>query len=128
MSHFRTSLSEARGLGSAKHGTGHWLAQRFTAIALVPLLLWFCFSLLYTVFTADYAGAVEWIRQPWITLALVLLVSAVFYHSALGLQVIVEDYVHTTWKKVTTLVVLRLINFLLAIAGILAVLRIAFAA
>ncbi|HET7587866.1 MAG TPA: succinate dehydrogenase, hydrophobic membrane anchor protein [Gammaproteobacteria bacterium] len=125
MSRYRTALSEARGLGSAHHGSGHWLAQRLSAIALIPLLLWFCFSLLYTVFTADYAGAVAWISQPWIMLALILLVGTVFYHSALGLQVIVEDYVHTRWKKAATLIVLRLFNFLLAIAGILAVLRIA---
>lgn len=126
MSSYRTPLREVRGYGSAHHGTGHWIAQRVTAIALVPLLLWFCFSLLYTIFTADYAGAIAWIHQPWIMLALILLVGTVFYHSALGLQVIVEDYVHTKWLKTATLIVLRLFNFLLAIAGILAVLRIAF--
>lgn len=127
MSRYRTPLREAQGYGSAKYGAGHWLAQRLSAIALVPLLLWFCFSLLYTVFTADYAGAVEWIHQPWIALALILLTGAVFYHSALGLQVIIEDYVDVTWKKVASLVVLRLFSFLLAVAGILAVLKIAFA-
>jgi succinate dehydrogenase / fumarate reductase membrane anchor subunit len=126
MSEYRTALKEVRGYGAAKYGTGHWIAQRLTAIALVPLLLWFCFSLLYTVFSADYAGAVDWIGRPWNMLALILLVGVVFYHSNLGLKIVVEDYVHRPLTKTATLVVLRLCNFLLAVAGILAVLRIGF--
>lgn len=126
MNNYRSPLREVRGYGSAKHGTGHWIAQRVSAIALVPLLLWFCFSLFSVIFTADYAAAAAWIAQPWIALALILLVGAVFYHSQLGLRVIVEDYVHHTGLKAMTLIVLQLFNFLLAVAGILAVLRIAF--
>lgn len=126
MSRYRTPLAEARGLGSAHHGTGHWIAQRVSAIALIPLTLWFCFSLFYTVFTADYAVAIAWIRQPWIALALILLTGAVFYHSQLGLQVIIEDYVHTPWRKAAALIAMKLFSWLLAVAGILAVLKIAF--
>lgn len=126
MSRYRSPVKTARGLGSAKHGTGHFLAQRFTAVALVPLALWFVVSLLYTVLTADYGGALLWIHRPWNTLLLVLLIGTVFYHSTLGLQVVIEDYVHTTWRKAVALVALRMVNFVVATAGILAVLQIAF--
>lgn len=122
----RTPLARARGLGSAKDGTHHWIAQRLTAVALVPLSLWIMASLLAVIEGADYATAIAWIRSPAVTILLILLVVAVFYHGRLGLQVVIEDYVHTGWTKVTLLLGVDFVAAGLALAAIIAVLRIAF--
>ncbi len=100
----RTPLGEARGLGSAKEGTHHWWHQRLTAIALIPLGVWFVISLI--VFTgAGHAEVIDWMGRPVNAGLLLLLIGATFYHMKLGLQVVIEDYVHTEWRKLTTLVV-----------------------
>ncbi|HET7675189.1 MAG TPA: succinate dehydrogenase, hydrophobic membrane anchor protein [Gammaproteobacteria bacterium] len=123
---YRAPLRTVRHYGAAEHGTGHWIAQRVSAVALIPLTLWFTAALLYTVFTANYTGAIAWIGRPWNTLALVLLVGAVFYHSQLGWQVIVEDYVQGFWAKTAIIMAIKLVSLLVAAAAILAVLRVAF--
>jgi len=122
---FRTPLGRARGLGSAKQGTGHWLAQRFTAVALIPLTLWFVISVMIYM-RADYVTVLSWLHSPVVAVLLVLLVATLYYHAYLGLQVIIEDYVHDEWLKVSSLVLCKFICILLAAAGIFAVLRIAF--
>jgi len=122
-----TPLSQVSGLGSAKQGTHHWIAQRLTAIALVPLLLWFVFSLI-CVASSDYAGAVAWVSSPLNTVLLVLLVIATFYHGTLGIQVIIEDYVHQKCTLIGALVALKFMMFALATAAIIAILRIALGA
>ena len=91
---FRTPLSHARGLGSAQEGTGHWWAQRLTAIALVPLTLWFVWSVI-GLMGADYQTVHDWVAQPMNAGLLLVFIYATFYHSMLGLQVIIEDYVHS---------------------------------
>lgn len=120
----RTPLARARGLGSAKDGVGHWWAQRVSAVALVPLTLWFVAAV------AAHAGAghqavVAWLSSPAVAVVLVLYLAALFYHSQLGLQVVVEDYVHGEWLKRATLVVLQFAHIALAAAAIFAVLWIA---
>lgn len=122
---FRTPLGRARGLGSAKRGTGHWLAQRFTAVALIPLSLWFVISVMIYL-RADYGTVLNWMHSPVVAVLLVLLVATLYYHAYLGLQTVIEDYVHDEWLKVSTLVLLKFICILLAAAGIFAVLRVAF--
>ncbi|MHB8404324.1 MAG: succinate dehydrogenase, hydrophobic membrane anchor protein [Gammaproteobacteria bacterium] len=122
---FRTPLGRARGLGSAKRGTGHWLAQRITAVALIPLSLWFVISVMIYL-RADYGTVLNWMHSPVVAVLLVLLVATLYYHAYLGLQTVIEDYVHDEWFKVSTLVVLKFICILLATAGIFAVLRVAF--
>ncbi|MGH8279803.1 MAG: succinate dehydrogenase, hydrophobic membrane anchor protein [Gammaproteobacteria bacterium] len=122
---YRTPLAGARGLGSAKEGTGHWITQRVTAIALVPLAFWFAVSVLMLMHS-DYATVVHWIHAPWNAILLVLLVLSVYWHAYLGLQVVVEDYVHVAWRKLCALVVLRFIAVILAAIGIFVVLRVAF--
>jgi succinate dehydrogenase / fumarate reductase membrane anchor subunit len=122
---FRTPLARARGLGSAKEGTGHWVAQRITAVALVPLCLWFVVSVLMLIH-ADYVTVVNWMHTPWVAVLLVLLVAAVYWHACLGLQVVIEDYVHDEWLKLGGIVLFRFIGVILAAAGIFAVLRVAF--
>ncbi len=123
----RTPLGQARGLGSAKTGVDHWWAQRLTAIALVPLAIWFVITLIVHV-GADYASARGWIGRPLNAGLFILLIAATFHHAQLGLQVIVEDYVHHEGLKLTALVLLKGLAILLALAGVLAVLSITFGA
>lgn len=119
----RSPFARASGLGSAKEGVEHWWRERLTAIALVPLTLWFIASMI--VHGADgYVEVTAWLRTPFATLMMVLLLAAVFHHGALGLQVIIEDYVHSA-AKIPALVILRLGCFALAATGILAALRVA---
>lgn len=120
----KTPISKARGMGSAKEGVHHWWVQRVSGIALVPLTLWFMASIVCLA-DLDYAGVVAWVQQPLNTALLVALIGTMCYHSQLGLQVVIEDYVHGG-AKVATLLATQLINGFLAIAGILAVLRVAF--
>ncbi|HET9679409.1 MAG TPA: succinate dehydrogenase, hydrophobic membrane anchor protein [Gammaproteobacteria bacterium] len=122
----RTPLKNARGLGSAQTGVGHWWAQRMTALALIPLSLWFVASLLWVV-QAGYADAQAWLTQPWHAGGIILLLLMLFYHSWLGLQVVVEDYIHKPVAKFTTLISLKFIHFVLAVASIFMVLRMTFA-
>lgn len=122
---YRTPLARARGLGSAKEGTSHWLVQRITAVALIPLSLWFVISILMLMH-ADYFTVVNWMHAPWNAILLVLLVLTVYWHAYLGLQVVVEDYVHDEWMKLGTLLLLRFIAVILAAIGMFVVLRIAF--
>lgn len=84
----------AQGLGSAGHGVRHWWAQRLSAIALVPLLPWFV-GVMASGTTADHAALTAWLRVPVNTILMVLLLIAAFYHAALGLQIVAEDYIHS---------------------------------
>ena len=120
----RSALGQAVGLGSAKEGVGHWWQQRLTAIALVPLGLWFVASLLARL-GGGYEQAVAWLGSPLPAILMIVLIAATFYHAALGMQVVVEDYVHREWVKLPALILLRLACLLLAVAGIFAVLRVA---
>ena len=123
----RSPLSQARGLGSAKDGVQHWWMQRLTALALIPLSLWFVFSVArYHV--ADYPTMMAWLHNPYVAIALVLYFIAVFYHSALGVQVVIEDYVGTEWLKIASIVLMKLAHFVFGAAAIFAVLKIAFGA
>ena len=90
----RTPLARAMGLGSAKEGVQHWWAQRVSAVALVLLGLWFVASLI-ALAGADHLRVVAWLHGPLAAVLTILMLAAVFYHTALGLQVVIEDYVHT---------------------------------
>jgi len=118
----KTPLKKVHGLGSAKEGTHHFIMQRLTAIALVPLLIWFAFSLA-SISGGDYQSVVEWVRSPFVTIMLVLLVIAGFYHAALGLQVIIEDYIHVKYLELIALIATKLIFFALGAATVVAILR-----
>ena len=120
----RNPLKRARGLGSAQSGVGHWWTQRVTAAALVLLGLWFVITVL-SLLHADFATARATVAKPWNALLLILFVVTAFWHAVLGLQVVIEDYVHTRWKEVVLLVAIKFLAVLGALAGVLAVLRIA---
>lgn len=119
----RSPIARARGLGSAKEGVEHWWAERVSAVALVPLTIWFAASII-AVAGNDHAAFVAWIGSPLSSVCMVLLLIALFYHMALGLQVVIEDYVHSR-TKIALLAAMRLGCFVLATAGIVATIRIA---
>lgn len=120
-------IKRARGLGSAQSGAGHWWTQRMTAIALVLLGLWFVITVLRVVH-GDYASARALVARPWNALLLIAFVVTMFWHAVLGLQVVIEDYVHTRWKEVFLMVLVKFLAVLGALASVLAVLRIALGA
>jgi succinate dehydrogenase / fumarate reductase membrane anchor subunit len=121
----RSPFERAQGLGSAREGVGHWRMQRMTAVALIPLTLWFAASLIAHA-KSDYGVFILWLRQPLTTVLMVLLLIALFYHMALGLRVVVEDYVHNDRIKMPAVVAINLGSFALGVAGIVATLHIAF--
>lgn len=121
----RSPLGRVLGLGSAKEGTSHWWAQRVTAVALIPLTLWFFFSLLLMP-AFDYAAVRTWLSLPMSTFFAALTVAVMTYHSYLGTTVIAEDYVPGTGMRVVLLMLLRFVYVLFGGAGIFAILRVGF--
>jgi succinate dehydrogenase / fumarate reductase membrane anchor subunit len=122
---FRSDLARVRGLGSAKEGVHHWWMQRVSAVALVPLTLWFVVAVVAHT-GADHAAVLAWLGSPVTFTLMVLLIGAVFCHAALGLQVVVEDYVHAEGRKVAVIVTMKLACLVLALAAIVALMFIAF--
>ncbi|HJN22994.1 MAG TPA: succinate dehydrogenase, hydrophobic membrane anchor protein [Rhodospirillales bacterium] len=121
----RSSLGRVQGLGSAKEGVGHWWAQRLTSVALVPLVLWFMFSVVFLA-DADHAIFKSWVGSFGNGLLLVLLIVALFHHAQLGLQVVIEDYVHGETAKMALLIAVKFSFFFLGAASVSAVLHLAF--
>jgi succinate dehydrogenase / fumarate reductase membrane anchor subunit len=124
MSTLRTPLKKAIGLGSAKHGVHHFIVQRITAVALMLLGLWFIWLVL-KLLHLDYAGAHALVAQPLNAVLMLAFVVAVFWHAQLGLQVVIEDYVHTHGLQLLLQIAVKFLCFLGAAASVLAVIRIA---
>ncbi len=121
----RSPLGRARGLGSAKEGLAHWLHQRVTAVALVPLSLWFLSAVL-CLSRGGYAEFVTWIASPVNATLLIVLLAMIFHHAQLGVQVVIEDYVHGHALKVGSIVFVKLLALLLFVFSVVAVARTAF--
>lgn len=121
-----TPMARALGHGSAKSGVGHWTSQRVSAIALALLALWFVSALLRMPDFA-YATVLAWIGAPVNAVLLVLLTGTAAYHAFLGVQVVIEDYVHDHGLKVAALLLVAFLHVVVAAFGMFAVLRIAFA-
>lgn len=119
----RSPLGRVLGSGSAKDGTGHWWTQRVTAVGLLLLGLWFLFSLTQLP-GFGRADVLAWVGQPWNGVMLVLLSGTLAWHSTLGVQVVIEDYVHAPIAKIPALIVNRFGHVLVAIAAIFAIVRI----
>ena len=124
-SDLRTPLSRARGLGSAKQGVHHWWAQRITAVALIPLVVWFAISLIM-LSGADYFVVRAWIGSPVVMVLLTLTIVIGLHHGQLGMQEVVEDYVHSEGMKLALIVLLRFTAVFFGLAAIVAILRIGF--
>lgn len=124
---FRSPIKNARGLGSAKDGVHHFVVQRITAIALLFLAVYLLVFLVSLV-GADYAAARAAVAHPCNAILLIAFLLAMFWHAQLGLQVIIEDYVHTTWLALAWQLAVRFICVLAALASVFAVVRIALGA
>ena len=124
-SDLRTPLARARGLGSAKGRLHHWWAQRLTAVALIPLVVWFAVSLVM-LSGADYGAVRAWIGSPVVMVLLILTIAIGLHHGQLGLQVVIEDYIHSDGWKLAWIILVRFIAVLFGLAAIVAVLRIGF--
>ncbi|MGI9489705.1 MAG: succinate dehydrogenase, hydrophobic membrane anchor protein [Geminicoccaceae bacterium] len=122
----RTPISHIKGLGSAKEGLGHWTMQRLTAIANVILISWFLISAL-TLAGADYQETRAWLASPVVASLMLLLITSVFYHAKLGLQVVIEDYVHHGGLKIAAITAVTLIMLGLGVTCAVAVLKTSFA-
>jgi succinate dehydrogenase / fumarate reductase membrane anchor subunit len=120
---FQAPLAKVRGLGSAKAGTGHFWMQRITAITLIPLSLWMV-SFTQHLLDSSHEEIVTWLAGPLDTVLAITWVVAAFYHAALGLQVVIEDYVHTEWIKISSIWVMKLSFLFFAIAAIVALFKI----
>jgi succinate dehydrogenase / fumarate reductase membrane anchor subunit len=121
----RSTLARVRYLGSAHDGTHHFWVQRLTAIALIPLTIWFVVSVVMMA-GAPYEQVADWLAQPVPAILMVLLVAATFHHAQLGLQVVIEDYVHQPAVRLASVVLVKLGAAALGFAAVFAVLKIAF--
>jgi len=126
MDNLSTPLSRVKGLGSAKDGTTHFWRQRLTALILIPLVLWFGFSV--ASMPVDHATLVGWIQQPAVAIGLILLILSTFYHAQLGLQIVIEDYVSTHSTRTASIIIVNFMCLLFTIIGVVAVLKISFGA
>ena len=118
----RSPLGRARGLGAAKAGAAHWWAQRLTSIALVPLTLWFLCAVVRMI-GATRDDVVFWMAGPLPIVLMIALVIATFHHLQLGLQVVIEDYVNNDWLRIGSILLVKGLSLLLALACIVSVLR-----
>ena len=124
MSDLRTPRNRARGLGSAKDGLHHWWVQRITAVALVPLVVWFAISLVM-LSGADYAQVRAWIGSPLVMVLLTLTIVIGLHHGQLGMQVVYEDYTEGG-LRLALIVLTKFIAVLFGLGAIVAILRIGF--
>jgi succinate dehydrogenase / fumarate reductase membrane anchor subunit len=122
----QTPIKRVRGWGSARSGTHHFIVQRITAVALIPLVIWLVWLAL-TLMHSDYAHARATLHHPVQALLMIIFVGAAFWHAQLGLQVVIEDYVHTRWLEITTQLLVKFLCVIGAVAAILAVIRVALA-
>ena len=118
----RSPLARARGLGSAKEGLNHWIQQRLTAVALVPLSIWFIVSVI-SLAGSHYEQFQSWLAVPGNTALMLLLLFALFHHAQLGVQVVIEDYIHGRGAKLAAIVLVKMTSLLLGVFAAVAVLR-----
>jgi succinate dehydrogenase / fumarate reductase membrane anchor subunit len=121
----RSALGHARGLGSAKEGTNHWWLQRLTAIALVPLTMWLVASVI-ALSGFGHEAFVVWFGRPINATLMILFLGVAFHHAQLGMQVVIEDYVHSEKNKIFLLLINKFAAALFAISSLVAIIQIAY--
>lgn len=122
--HLVAPLAKARGLGSSHHGAGQWVAERISAVVLLPFVLWLTWSVVHMAH--DYATFTAWLHQPVNAVLMILAVLPLFYHTAYGLVVVIEDYVHCTCMKFVSVYGVKLLALALAIVSIVSILKVVF--
>ncbi len=122
----QSKLKRVKGLGSAHHGVQHWWLQRVTAVALVPLTLWFTASLVMGMLSPNVVNVAVWFASPANAIIMVMLLVALFMHARLGVQVVIEDYIKCPMKKYGLLLLNTFVCFAFAALSILAVLKLHF--
>ena len=120
---FKSPLGKAIGLGSAKHGFGHWWLQRVSAVALIPLCLWFVFSVV-SLSQGDYETAVTFFDSSIQTSLMILFVLVLIYHAQTGLQVVIEDYIHNKFVNLVMLYGMKFLSALMAMIAVVSIFRI----
>jgi succinate dehydrogenase / fumarate reductase membrane anchor subunit len=120
---YKTPLAKARGLGSAKSGTSHWWMQRVTAVVMIPLTIWVIIFLNLSI-NAPYLQTVLWLSKPFNSTSILVWALAVCYHAAIGLEVVIEDYVANKGLKLVLVWAEKFAFLFLAIMSFLAVIRI----
>jgi succinate dehydrogenase / fumarate reductase, membrane anchor subunit len=120
---FESNLRRAQGLGSAKSGLHHWMAQRITAVALIPLGIWFVGAFI-VLSTAPFEVAYSWLSSPWAVTLAIFFMLVLFYHGYLGIQVILEDYIPHEFTKWALIITTKLFSILMALLAIVSILKI----
>lgn len=123
---FRSNMKNARGDGPAGEGPHHWILQRLTAVAMIPLAMWLAYSLLTKIIGSPIEDVRTWAAQPEVAVALAAFIIATCLHAKIGLQVVIEDYVHKKCCKFFMLTVMQLAYYGLMLAGVAAITKLAF--
>lgn len=121
----QSPLAKARGLGSAHEGAHHWLAERITAVAILPLVLWLIWSMVQ-LRGLSYWEFTQWLSQPWNTALMILFIAGVYHHATTGLQVVIEDYVASNAAKLIQITLVKMAFAFMAVASIVSILKISF--
>lgn len=124
MKDLRSTLAKAKGLGTSPDATHHFWLQRLSAIALIPLTLWFCFSIALLP-EASYISVITWLQSPFNNLLMIIIVLLSFHHVQLGLQVIIEDYIRHYGYRLAVLIISKFISYLMMVLGVYSLIKIA---
>lgn len=119
----QSNLKKVIKMQSKSHGVVHWKLQRISAIAMIPLIIWFVSSLVFSLING-YDQSITWLQSPLNATGMVLLFGTLYFHAASGLQVVIEDYVHNEGLKIMSLILIKLLSVLLGVLSILCVLKI----
>ena len=119
----QSCLKKVMKMQSKSHGVVHWKLQRISAIAMIPLIIWFVSSLVFSLINS-YDQSITWLQSPINATGMVLLFGTLYFHAASGLQVVIEDYVHNEGLKIMSLILIKLLSVLLGVLSILCVLKI----
>ena len=120
---YKSCLKKEMNMQSKSHGVVHWKLQRISAIAMIPLIIWFVSSLVFSLINS-YDQSIIWLQSPINATGMVLLFGTLYFHAASGLQVVIEDYVHNEGLKIMSLIPIKLLSVLLGVLSILCVLKI----